>query len=112
MLRSVLTHGQGGRITSLCVLESSHAVASASSNGSVHVFKIEYAESREEDPTTQATSQTPGAQGVGAGQGGRRRFIGQTDIRRVEPGEEGAVLGVEHFNTVRAFSLGSTNQLR
>ena len=34
---------QGGRITSMTICESSHAVVSASDNGTIHVFQVQSA---------------------------------------------------------------------
>jgi len=46
--RSRLTYSsQGGRIKSVCICENSHSVASASSNGSIHIFRVECGQKRE-----------------------------------------------------------------
>ena len=42
--RSTLTYSsQAGRITDVCTIGSTHSIASASDQGSVHVFKVEHA---------------------------------------------------------------------
>lgn len=71
------TYTQGGKITSVTVCDSSHAVAASSTNGTVHVFKVELADSGKQEPN---------------------RYAALTDIKKVES-SEGAVLRVEHFNT-------------
>ena len=34
--------GQGGRVTSLTIVDNSHSVVSASDNGSLHVWRVDY----------------------------------------------------------------------
>jgi phosphoinositide-3-kinase regulatory subunit 4 len=77
--QSHLSYSQGGRVTSVAVCDSSHSVCSASTNGTVHVFKVEVAglSSKEDSP----------------------RYVGLTDIKRIDA-SEGAVLQVAHFNTL------------
>lgn len=94
--RSQLSYAQHGRITSLTVCDSSHSVASASSNGSVHVFKVEYAS---------APSDSAGPDGSSApvGAPSSQRYLGLSEVRRVDPDPvsgEGSVLSVAHFNTL------------
>lgn len=38
---AVRTHEQGGEVTSVCVCDGFHSVASASSNGSLHLFRVD-----------------------------------------------------------------------
>jgi serine/threonine protein kinase len=85
--RSQLSYVQQGRITSLAVCDSSHAVASASSNGSLHVFKVEYATNDEGN----------------TGAGNSHRYVGLSEVKRVDPDPvhgEGSILKVAHFNTL------------
>jgi serine/threonine protein kinase/WD40 repeat protein len=119
--RSQWTHVQHGRITSVTVCDSSHSVASASSNGSLHVFKVDYssgggAASQVDDGNANQMSQAAGS-GVGvpqgsanpatqAAQGGgpsaAQRYLGLTDIKRIDADQtgEGAMLSVAHFHTL------------
>jgi hypothetical protein len=68
---------------------TSHSVCSASTNGSVHVFKVEVAglSSKEDSP----------------------RYVGLTDIKRIDK-EEGAVLQIAHFNTLTESMLAFATQ--
>jgi WD40 repeat protein len=116
--RSQWTHPINGRITSVAVCDSSHSVAAASSNGSLHVFKIEYAQA---DAGVgggggMGGDQAMGPVGGGAGGGGggvgvpatssANRYQGLSDVFRLEPDDttasdsEGAMLSVAHFNTL------------
>jgi len=97
--RSQLSYVQGGRITSLTVCDSSHAVAAASSNGSLHVFKVEYASD------TNVNADGSGSSGGASGPAPLQRYIGLSDVKRIDPspvntGGEGCMLAVEHFNTL------------
>ena len=65
-------NGQKGAILSLCLLDSSHSVASGSSEGSVHVNKVEYM----------------------SGQ-----FHAIQNKLKIDP-KEGGILCLEHFNTL------------
>jgi phosphoinositide-3-kinase regulatory subunit 4 len=87
--QSHLSYSQGGRVTSVAVCDSSHSVCSASTNGSVHVFKVEVAglSSKEDSP----------------------RYVGLTDIKRIDK-EEGAVLQIAHFNTLTESMLAFATQ--
>ena len=111
--RSRLTYAsQGGRVTALAMLsDDDHAVASASDNGSVHVWRPEYVERK---PTAggEAGSSGPaapgrspelsGRRGTGGGwfEGGVRppptveRYTGAAEIRQAAPGE-GAVTSLD-----------------
>lgn len=77
---SQLTYPHEGRVTSLTVCDSSHSVASASDNGSVHVFKVEYAAKAED------SSRASG-------------YTGLSEVKKIDSSEHGQVLAVEHFNT-------------
>jgi phosphoinositide-3-kinase regulatory subunit 4 len=66
----------GGKITSLAILENSHSVAAASSDGSIHVFRVEHAKKEKSNLFD---------------------YTGTTLIRTVDK-LEGAVVKVEHFD--------------
>ncbi|KAF1325164.1 Vps15 protein kinase, partial [Globisporangium splendens] len=66
--------GQGGVLTDMVVLENSHSVASASSNGSVHVFRVDKVNAV----------------------GGNFHAMGLKDIRT----ENSAVMVLDYFNNV------------
>lgn len=100
--RSQLSYQQQGRIMALTVCDSSHSVASASSNGSLHVFKVEYAGSHGEGGDGGA-----GSSGGGGGSGGSgasaHRYQGLSEVKRIDPDPvhgEGSMLQVAHFNTM------------
>jgi phosphoinositide-3-kinase regulatory subunit 4 len=67
--------GQGGVLTDMAVIDNSHSVASASSNGSVHVFRVERV----------STS------------GGNFHATGLKDLRTEE---NDSVMALDHFNTI------------
>ena len=95
--RSQLSYAQHGRITSLIVCDSSHSVASASSNGSVHVFKVEYASAQND------AGGPDGSSGGPVGAPSSQRYLGLSEVRRVDPDPvsgEGSCLAVAHFNTL------------
>lgn len=78
-LNSQLTYSsQKGRILDVTVCDSSHSIASCSDDGSVHVFKAEYATSDDINST----------------------YVGISMIKNVDVVEEGAVMRVEHFNNM------------
>ena len=71
------------RVNDLIMVEGSHSVASAGSDGSVHVWRVDLVSSS----TTSITDTNRG----------RRRVAGSTDIKRIRP-SEGEVLAVNQFN--------------
>ena len=84
--RSMLTYSsQAGRITDVCTIGNTHAIASASDQGSVHVFKVEHAISLAELPPD-------------AGASSRAR-LGVSTILEIDC-DEGGVCAVRHFNSV------------
>lgn len=78
---SQLTYPQGGRVTTLTVCDSSHSVASASDNGTVHVFKVEHTSKEDEASRGQ-------------------RYLGLSEVKKFSAGDEGPALVLAHFNSV------------
>ncbi|GMH95852.1 hypothetical protein TrST_g6288 [Triparma strigata] len=101
-LKSVVTyHGQnGGRVNDVTLLENSHSVATAGSDGSVHVWRIDmvgsYANTsqNQDDGTTQSQRMYYET----------GRVQGQSVIKEYDPCE-GEALAVTHFNTDSASIL-------
>eukprot|EP01102_Stenamoeba_stenopodia_P013571 TRINITY_DN4425_c0_g1_i2.p1 TRINITY_DN4425_c0_g1~~TRINITY_DN4425_c0_g1_i2.p1 ORF type:complete len:680 (+),score=156.94 TRINITY_DN4425_c0_g1_i2:145-2040(+) len=74
--RSRLTYAtQGGKITCLTMCENSHSIASGSTNGSIHVFRVDYG-----PPKKEIT-----------------RFTGAPTIYMIDK-TEGAIVNIDHFN--------------
>src|SRR5690554_2567695 len=69
----------GGKIKCVTLCENSHSVASGSDNGSVHVFRVEYA-------TKQDSS--------------LNRYTGFATIHNVTSSDEGGIIGIQHYNTI------------
>ena len=82
------------RINDVAVLENSHSVASAASDGSLHVWRIDTVTS---------------AQNSSSGQPGKTRVSGNTLLRQIHP-SEGEVMAVTHFNTSSASILTYATQ--
>jgi phosphoinositide-3-kinase, regulatory subunit 4 len=53
--RSRLTYSQGGRISSIAILENSHSVVSGSDNGSLHVYRVDLMPAARMDATSLTT---------------------------------------------------------
>jgi hypothetical protein len=79
--RSQLTYTMRGRVNSVAVLDSSHSVVCGNDQGAVHVFKVEYV-NKQEDSAQQT------------------RYAGMSTVRNFDDTAEGAVLAVNHFNTL------------
>lgn len=91
--RSCLTYsGQSGAIISVAGVEDGQSVASASSNGSLHVWRVEYA-------------RKTGGSSIAAAD----EYRGITLRRQVSPGE-GRVLDVQQWGTAPALMLYSTQR--
>lgn len=71
------------RVNDLVMIEGSHSVASAGSDGSVHVWRV--------DLVSSSSTNLPDANRS------QRRVAGSTDIKRIDP-SEGEVLAVNQFN--------------
>jgi len=65
----------GGKITCLTMCENSHSIASGSTNGSIHVFRVDYG-----PPKKEIT-----------------RFTGAPTIYMIDK-TEGAIVNIDHFN--------------
>jgi phosphoinositide-3-kinase, regulatory subunit 4 len=81
------------RVNDAVILEQSHAVASAASDGTLHVWRIDLASSK---GPTQADSRD--AKPITKSPG-YSRVSGTSEIRKIDP-IEGEVLSVSHFNTL------------
>ena len=92
-LKSRLTYStQGGQITDICMCDNSHSVASASTNGSVHVFKVEYGKL--------SSRQTGGGdRNAGSANNNALRVVRTSPVRQLDAKNEGAALMVRHFTT-------------
>jgi phosphoinositide-3-kinase regulatory subunit 4 len=80
------------RINDVTILQNNHTVASAASDGSVHVWRIDT-----------VTSQSSTAQTT------KTRVSGSTALKQVHPGE-GEVMAISHFNTASASILTYATQ--
>jgi WD40 repeat protein/serine/threonine protein kinase len=82
------------KVNDVCVIENSHSVASAGSDGTVQVWRVDV-----------ASSKTPPVDGsVGTAASSRlyydnSRVVGKSLIRRIDVSAEGQVLSVSHFNS-------------
>jgi phosphoinositide-3-kinase regulatory subunit 4 len=84
------------RINDLAMVEGSHSVVSAASNGTVHVWRVDLV-SQSKQSTHQQQSQNELMRSGHL----RTRVVGNTGIRDIDPGE-GEVLAVSHFNSPSA----------
>lgn len=82
------------RINDVSILENSHSVASAASDGSLHVWRIDTVTSLQSSSSAQAI---------------KTRVSGNSVLRRVNPCE-GEVMAVSHFNTSSASILTYATQ--
>ncbi len=96
-------------------LVGTFAVAAASSAGAVHVFRVEYQNGFASSSSSSASSSsssafhgTSGSGGFGGGYGYGDEYAcaGATGVHSVDASVEGAVLRVEHFNTLTESMLG------
>lgn len=112
-IRSRLTYdGHSGRITSVACLDNSHAVATGSSNGSVHVFKVDSTALRERSGSRRARgpgradSQSPDlgpskpagrgtSTSASAGGGSSRVAV----VQRLYYVGEGSIQSIQHYET-------------
>ncbi|OEU15239.1 WD40 repeat-like protein [Fragilariopsis cylindrus CCMP1102] len=89
VLESSLTYSMSNtdvdrkRVNDLVMIEGSHSVASANSDGSVHVWRVDLVSSSSRN-LTDANKDT-------------RRVAGSTEIKRINP-SEGEILAVNQFN--------------
>lgn len=93
-------HGKAGnrqyvRVNDITAIEHSHSVASAASDGSVHVWRVDMVSARGD--SSSHSSSTPN-QGLSPS-GEFSKVSGCSVVRRVNP-REGEVLAVSHFNTL------------
>jgi phosphoinositide-3-kinase regulatory subunit 4 len=79
------------RVNDIALLEKSHSVASASSDGQVHVWRVDLVTSR---LSSQGTVPTAAAGSEYS------RVSGSSVVRTVDSAKEGEVLAVSHFNTL------------
>ena len=93
-LKSRLTYsGQSGMVTDLCMCDNSHSVASASSNGSVHVFKVEYGR------VSRTVVDSAGMPRSSSMSNTTLRVVGTSMVRKVNAQKEGAVVMIRHYTT-------------
>jgi len=103
-LKSVVTYNgqRSNRVNDICLIENSHTVATASSEGSVHVWRIDMVGSYADNPDA-VNSPTPSS-------ASRRTYYetgrvqGSSVIKMYDP-DEGEALCVSHFNTDTASIL-------
>jgi phosphoinositide-3-kinase, regulatory subunit 4 len=79
------------RVNDVAILENSHSVASASSDGKVHVWKVALVTSSL--PPTQVAA-------TGVKVNNFSRVSGSSLIREIDRKEEGEIMAVSHFNTL------------
>lgn len=86
------------RVNDTVIFEQSHSVASAASDGSVHVWRVDLASSKSpaQPDSRDARLITNSSE--------HSRVSGSTEIRKVDP-MEGEVLSVSHFNSLSASVL-------
>mmetsp|Transcript_40990 Transcript_40990/g.65928 ORF Transcript_40990/g.65928 Transcript_40990/m.65928 type:complete len:1696 (+) Transcript_40990:140-5227(+) len=120
-IRCKLTYAsQGGCITDLCMIENTHSIASVSTTGSVHVFKVEHAldatrQTIDPNDTNLPSSSTIGErdsddEDQGDQQHGTRkddsrtagsqRNLAASTVFEVDLQEDGAIRAICHFPTV------------
>eukprot|EP00934_Nitzschia_sp_Nitz4_P004407 Nitzschia sp. Nitz4//scaffold69_size99277//78687//83589//NITZ4_004646-RA/size99277-augustus-gene-0.6-mRNA-1//1//CDS//3329556754//4397//frame0 len=81
-------HTSGGypKVKDVAVVEGGHSVVSGTSDGSVHVWRVDMVSSSTKSTATQADNRDVS------------RVVGSSEIRRLEP-DEGEILAINHFNT-------------
>eukprot|EP00978_Attheya_sp_CCMP212_P023479 scaffold71994_cov51-Attheya_sp.AAC.1 len=97
------------RINDVTILENSHSVATGSSDGSVHVWRVDMvASNRQSAPSS---SNKSGASGPGPGKRyyDTSRVSGSSVIRQIDP-SEGEIMSVSHFNTSSASIVAYATQ--
>mmetsp|Transcript_30678 Transcript_30678/g.70222 ORF Transcript_30678/g.70222 Transcript_30678/m.70222 type:complete len:596 (+) Transcript_30678:3443-5230(+) len=99
-LRSSVTyseHPKGTRMNDVCIIENSHSVATAGSDGSVHVFRVEVSSSS--SPSNDLGNKvTESSSPASSNYYRTSRAVGSSVIRKINL-EEGEVMAVSHFNT-------------
>jgi phosphoinositide-3-kinase regulatory subunit 4 len=80
----------GVRINDICMIENSHSVATCSSNGGVHVWRVDLASATKTAVLPSSTS---------TNDRGVSRVLGSSVIRHIDYKKEGEVVAVSHFNT-------------
>jgi phosphoinositide-3-kinase regulatory subunit 4 len=83
------------RVNDIVILESSHSVASASSDGRVHVWRVDL---------------VSGSQPLSVTGAENTRVSGCSVVKTVESTDEGEVLAVSHFNSLSASVLAFATQ--
>jgi phosphoinositide-3-kinase, regulatory subunit 4 len=95
--------GRPARVNDLAILEGSHSVASASSNGQVHVWKVDLVTPSLSQPTATATIVAGAARELS-------RVSGSSVVRTIDSSQEGEILAVSHFNTLSESVLAFATQ--
>lgn len=92
------------RLNDVCIVENSHSVATASSNGSVHIWRVDIASSssvlsgNETGQPSRSDMSKRGNSSTDVKYYEASRVSGSSLIREVNP-KEGEILTVNHFNT-------------
>ena len=90
--------GKGScRVNDLAMVEGGHSIVSGSSNGSVHVWRVDLVSSMKQSPASQYETREVS------------RVVGASEVRQVNP-DEGEILAVNHFNTASASILAYATQ--
>jgi phosphoinositide-3-kinase regulatory subunit 4 len=105
--RSVATYNKHrGGVFDMCSIENSHSLASASGDGSIHVWRVEMASSSPYNGIGSAGSSGSGG-GLGGGLQGadandygfsRNSSVSGTSLVKMVNPDEGAVVSVQHYN--------------
>jgi len=87
---SLTYRGHHSPVTDVTVIENSHSMASASRNGAVHVWRVDVEARAADDPATAAA--------------GPLKMAGLGSLKQIDT-DEGAVVGLSHFNSEAASVL-------
>lgn len=87
----------GVRLNDICMVENSHSVATCSSNGDVHIWRVDLASAAGKGGTVPPITY--------AHDRGSLRVSGSSVIRRIDYRDEGEVIAVSHFNTTSSSIL-------
>ena len=99
--KSSLTYSEHrSPVGDLCIVENTHSIASCSDSGSIHLWRVELGSQ------LTSTHNSSSGQEVAPGQLG---VMGSSVVKKVDP-KEGALLGVQHFNSESASVLMYTTQ--
>ena len=79
-------------INDVCLIENSHSVATAASDGMVHIWRVDIESSKPTTPTESTSS--------GNSYYDSARVSGKALVRKVDATSEGQVLSLSHFNTL------------